>query len=61
MRYPNAPGWQNLVVMLITICGGASVFFSAAYLLRVAEVHDLVDLVRRRFGRGGSPEPSAGD
>jgi putative peptidoglycan lipid II flippase len=49
MRYPNAPGWQNLIVMLVTICGGAGVFFSAAYLLRVAEVHDLVELVRRRF------------
>jgi putative peptidoglycan lipid II flippase len=49
MRYPNAPSWQNLIVMLITICSGAGVFFSAAYLLRVAEVHDLVELVSRRF------------
>jgi putative peptidoglycan lipid II flippase len=51
MRYPLAPGWQNALVMLATICCGASAFFSAAYLLRVAEVHDLVDLVRRKFGR----------
>ena len=50
MRYPLAPGWQNAVVMLVTICCGASAFFSAAYLLRVAEMHDLVELVRRRFG-----------
>src|SRR6266480_709223 len=50
MRYPLAPGWQNALVMLATICCGASAFFSAAYLLRVAEVHDLVELVRRRFG-----------
>jgi len=49
MRYPLAPGWQNAVVMLVTICCGASAFFSATYLLRVAEVHDLVELVRRRF------------
>src|SRR5437667_6953167 len=48
---PAALAWQNLLVMLITICCGAGAFFSAAYLLRVAEVHDLVDLVRRRFGR----------
>jgi putative peptidoglycan lipid II flippase len=49
MRYPHAPDWQNLVVMLVTICCGAGTFFSAAYFLRVSEVHDLVDLVRRRF------------
>ncbi len=49
MRYPLAPGWQNALVMLATICCGASAFFSAAYLLRVAEMHDLVELVRRRF------------
>jgi putative peptidoglycan lipid II flippase len=51
MRYPGAPGWQNLVVMLVTICSGAGTFFSAAYFLRVSEVHDLVHLVRRRFRR----------
>jgi len=51
MRYPHAPGWQNLLVMLITIGCGAGAFFFAAYFLRVSEVHDLVDLVRRRFRR----------
>ena len=50
MRYPLAPGWQNALVMLATICCGASAFFSVAYLLRVAEVRDLVELVRRRLG-----------
>src|SRR5437588_8233676 len=49
MRYPHAPAWQNAMVMLVTICCGAGAFFSAAYLLRVTEVHDLVELVRRRF------------
>jgi putative peptidoglycan lipid II flippase len=48
-RHPHAPDWQNLLVMLITICCGAGIFFGGAYLLRVAEVHDLVDLVKRRF------------
>ena len=49
MRYPYAPGWQNASVMLVTICCGAGAFFSAAYLLRIPEVHDLVELIRRRF------------
>ena len=49
MRHPYAPGWQNLIVLLTTICCGAGAFFSAAYLLRVAEVQDLVDLVKRRL------------
>lgn len=49
MRHPYASGWQNLIVLLTTICCGAGAFFSAAYLLRVAEVQDLVDLVRRRL------------
>jgi putative peptidoglycan lipid II flippase len=48
-RYPHASDWQNLLVMLITIGFGAGIFFGGAYLLRVAEVHDVVDLVRRRF------------
>jgi putative peptidoglycan lipid II flippase len=61
MRYPHAPGWQNLLVLLITIVCGAGAFFSAAYLLHVAEVHDVVDLLQRRIGRGGSPEPPKGD
>jgi putative peptidoglycan lipid II flippase len=51
-RHPHAPDWQNLLVILITICFGAGIFFGGAYLLRVAEVHDVVDLVRRKFGRG---------
>ena len=51
MRYPHAPGWQNALVMLLTIGCGAGAFFSAAYLLHVAEVHDVVDLVRSRFRR----------
>ena len=59
--HEHASVWANLIVMLMTIAIGAGVFFGAAYLLRVAEVCDVVDLVRRRIGRGGSPEPPAGD
>src|SRR6202171_4446531 len=47
--HPHAPILVNLLVMLITIACGAGVFFGVAYLLRVAEVHDVVDLVRRRL------------
>ncbi len=41
--------WQNAIAIVITIVVGAAAFFSAAYLLRVAEVQDVVDLVRRKF------------
>jgi putative peptidoglycan lipid II flippase len=51
--HPDAPDWENLIVMLITICSGAAVFFGGAYLFRVAEVHDIVELFRRRFSRNG--------
>jgi putative peptidoglycan lipid II flippase len=46
-----APDWQHLIAILVTVACGAATFFGAAYLLRVAEVHDLVELVRRRFAR----------
>ena len=42
----------RLIEMLVTIAIGAAAFFGAAYLLRVTEVHDVAELVRRRFGRG---------
>jgi putative peptidoglycan lipid II flippase len=47
--HPHAPIWANLIAMLTTIAIGAGTFFGTAYLLRVAEVQDVVDLVRRRF------------
>ena len=60
--HPHLAVWKNFLALMITIASGAGAFFGAAYLLRVAEVHDVVELVRRKFsGRGGSPEPSAGD
>jgi putative peptidoglycan lipid II flippase len=45
----HAPVWQNAIAILITVAVGATAFFSAAYALRVAEVHDVVDLVRRKL------------
>src|SRR2546430_8648670 len=45
--------WKNFLALMITIAVGAGAFFGAAYLLRVAEVHDVVELFRRKFsGRG---------
>jgi peptidoglycan biosynthesis protein MviN/MurJ (putative lipid II flippase) len=37
--------------LLLTIALGAGVFFAVAYLFRIAEVHDLVTLVRRRLNK----------
>jgi putative peptidoglycan lipid II flippase len=49
--HAHAAGWQNAIVLLITIACGSGAFFGAAYLLHVAELRDLVDLLRRRFAR----------
>ena len=43
--------WERAVSLLPTIAIGAGAFFGAAYLLRVAEVRDVVELVRGRLGR----------
>jgi putative peptidoglycan lipid II flippase len=42
---------RNAVALVGTIAIGSAVFFGAAYLLRVAEVRDVVELVRGRFSR----------
>jgi peptidoglycan biosynthesis protein MviN/MurJ (putative lipid II flippase) len=47
--HAHAAAWQNAIIMMITVAGGAGTFFGAAYLLRVAEVHDIAELVRRRL------------
>ena len=43
--------WQKAIDVGITIVCAAAAFFGTAYLLRVAEVHDVVILLRRKFGR----------
>jgi putative peptidoglycan lipid II flippase len=43
------PFWQKIVDLVITIAVAGTAFFGATYLLRVAEVHDVVDLVRRKL------------
>lgn len=43
--------WKRAAGLLPTIVVGAGAFFGAAYFLRVAEVRDVVELVRGRFSR----------
>ena len=43
--------WWKLLGVLTTIAAGGSVFFLAAYLLRVAELHDLVEVLKRKVAR----------
>jgi putative peptidoglycan lipid II flippase len=43
--------WAKAIDLVITIGVGMVTFFGTAFLLRVHEVRDVVDLLRRRFGR----------
>jgi putative peptidoglycan lipid II flippase len=40
--------FAKLVTLLVTIVFGATIFFGAAFLLRVSEVQDIIDVFRRR-------------
>jgi peptidoglycan biosynthesis protein MviN/MurJ (putative lipid II flippase) len=53
MFYPSAhlPGWQKVFGVLLVIGVAVAVFFGSAFLFRVDEVRDVVDLVRRKFTR----------
>lgn len=44
-------GWQKLFRLTLTIAVGGATFFGAAYLLHVAELRDVVLLVRGRLSR----------
>jgi peptidoglycan biosynthesis protein MviN/MurJ (putative lipid II flippase) len=57
MFYPGAhlPEWQKIFGVLLVIAVAAAVFFGSAFLFRVKEVRDVVDLIRKKLGRGGSP------
>jgi putative peptidoglycan lipid II flippase len=49
---PTRGGELRLISeLLLTIATGAAAFFGMAYALRVAEVHDVVVLLRRKLGR----------
>ncbi|HET9419064.1 MAG TPA: murein biosynthesis integral membrane protein MurJ [Chthoniobacterales bacterium] len=45
------PLWKKVVDLAITIVLGVFTFFGTAFLLRVTEVRDVIDLLWRRFGR----------
>jgi peptidoglycan biosynthesis protein MviN/MurJ (putative lipid II flippase) len=41
--------FAKLAALLVTIVFGATAFFTAAFLLRVSEVQDIIDVFRRRL------------
>jgi putative peptidoglycan lipid II flippase len=43
--------WWKLIGVTTTVVVAGSVFFVVAYLLRVAELHDLVDVFKRKLVR----------
>ena len=43
--------WQKAIEVVVTVALGGAVFFGAAYLLHVAELRDVVVLVRGRLSR----------
>ncbi len=57
MFYAGAhlPEWQRIFGVLLVIAVAAALFFGSAFLFRVEEVRDVVDLVRRKLGRGNQP------
>jgi len=57
MFYPGAhlPLWQRIFGLLLVIAVAAAVFFGSAFLFRVDEVRDVVDLVRRKFRHRSQP------
>jgi len=48
---PGSTAWKKVFGLLVTIAVGSTAFFGAAYLLHVAELRDVVTLVRGRFSR----------
>src|SRR5262249_51796008 len=53
MFYPGAhlPEWQRIFGILLVIAVAAAAFFGSAFLFRVDEVRDVVDLVKRKLSR----------
>ena len=41
----HGSGWRLILDVMLTIAVGAGAFFGTAYLLRIAEVHDVVTIV----------------
>src|SRR3989475_3144555 len=49
--WASLPFFQKLAILLATIAFSAAAFFGAAFLLRVNEVQDIIDVFRRKVGR----------
>jgi len=49
--YPHMLTWQKAVAVLSVSATGGIAFFATAYAFRVAELHDVAALVRRKLGR----------
>ena len=47
----HLPEWEKLIGVFATVAVGAGAFFGTAYLLRVAELHDIVAVVKRKVRR----------
>ena len=45
------PEWQKIIGVLVVIVVAGAVFFGSAFLMRVHEIRDIVDLVWRGFAR----------
>ena len=43
--------WKKIGEVTLTIAAGTLVFFTAGFALRIGEVHDVVELVKRRLTR----------
>ena len=49
--WSNMRFFQKLSMLLGVIEVGAAVFFGVAFLLRISEVQDIIDVFRRKVGR----------
>jgi putative peptidoglycan lipid II flippase len=47
----HIPIWQKILEVSAAVSAGALVFFAAAFALRIAELGEVVDLLRRKLGR----------
>jgi putative peptidoglycan lipid II flippase len=50
----RVPLWKKILEVGAAVASGALVFFAAAFALRVPELGEVVDLVRRKFGRSAA-------
>jgi putative peptidoglycan lipid II flippase len=49
--HATGPSWANAIAMAITIAIGCAVFYGAAFLLRIAELQEVVTMVQKKLKR----------